>query len=191
MSDLITRSLTSVIMKDAIGPSQIPPVSLVIGEFTRAEGHISVRNQCIMNRTSSGDMTAERSYETPVAPSIPNDQYYLAQQPDYPHSTTLIYDFYAPQPIQTTPVPVQAPLPIVTHSVPVTAPMDVQKAQQQNMQLMQQRYDPNRLSYVPLGFQQSCRSDQAVDGYALKVSYPQNFQQTSIFNQPERIDWDS
>ncbi|KAF9888005.1 hypothetical protein FE257_009395 [Aspergillus nanangensis] len=146
-----------------------------------------------MNRTSSEDVTPERSYQTSVAGSHPNDQYLLAQQPYYPHTSTPTHDFYPPQPIQITPVPVQEPPPpIVAHSVPVTTPMDVQQAQQQYMQLMQQRYDPNRPGYVPPEFQQSFPSVQPVDGHALMVTYPQSFQykqQARILNQPEGTDW--
>ncbi|KAL4891866.1 hypothetical protein BDV59DRAFT_59846 [Aspergillus ambiguus] len=156
-----------------------------------------------MNRTPSEDLTPDRSYQPPVTASVPHDQYLLAQQPYYPPtSTPTAHEFYPPQPqpqpIQITqvPPPVQeaAPPPIVTHSMPVPpSPVDVQHAQQQYMQLMQQRYDPNRPGYVSPEFQQPFHGGvPPVDGHALMVTYPQNFpyqKQTRLLNQPEGTDW--
>ncbi|KAE8132332.1 hypothetical protein BDV38DRAFT_212191 [Aspergillus pseudotamarii] len=147
-----------------------------------------------VTRPPSEDATSEHSYQTPVPASVPNDQYLLAQQPYYPHAQTPSHDFYPPTSLPITPVPVQDAPPIVTQSVPVTSPVDVHQAQQQYMQLMQQRYDPSRQGYsIPPEFQQPFPGVPTMEGHPLMVTYPHNFQykqhQTRILNQPEGTDW--
>ncbi|GES61688.1 C2H2 finger domain protein [Aspergillus terreus] len=154
-----------------------------------------------MNRPPSEDLTPDRSYPPPVT-AVPHDQYLLAQQPYYPPtSTPTTHEFYPPQPIQITQVPTvqeaaaAPPPPIVTHSMPVPpAPVDVQHAQQQYMQLMQQqRYESARPGYVSPEFQPAFQAGiPPIEGHALMVTYPQNFaykQQTRLLNQPEGTDW--
>ncbi|THC89854.1 hypothetical protein EYZ11_010683 [Aspergillus tanneri] len=132
---------------------------------------------------------------TSTRTSVANDQYLLAQQPYYPHSSTPTHEFYPPQNIPMTPVAVQEAPPIVAHNVPVTPPVDVQHVQQQYMQqLMQQRYDQGRPGYVPPEFQHPFGGVPTADGHGLMVTYPQNFQykqqqQTRLLNQPEGTDW--
>lgn len=147
-----------------------------------------------VTRPPSEDATSEHSYQAPVPASVPNDQYLLAQQPYYPHAQTPSHDFYPPTSLPITPVPVQDAPPIVTQSVPVTSPVDVHQAQQQYMQLMQQRYDPSRQGYsIPPEFQQPFPGVPTMEGHPLMVTYPHNFQykqhQTRILNQPEGTDW--
>ncbi|PLB55066.1 putative C2H2 finger domain protein [Aspergillus steynii IBT 23096] len=147
-----------------------------------------------VTRPPSEDAISEHSYQTPISTSVPNDQYLLAQQPYYPHSSTPTHDFYQHQNVPMTPVAVQEPPPIVAHSVPVTSPVDVQHVQQQYMQqLMQQRYGHGRPGYVPPEFQPPFASVPAVESHPLMVTYPQNFQfkqeQTRLLNQPEGTDW--
>lgn len=147
-----------------------------------------------MTRPPSEDAISEHSYQTPISTSVPNDQYLLAQQPYYPHSSTPSHEFYQHQNVPMTPVAVQEPPPIVAHSVPVTSPVDVQHVQQQYMQqLMQQRYGQGRPGYVPPEFQPQFASVPAVESHPLMVTYPQNFQfkqeQTRLLNQPEGTDW--
>ncbi|KAA8648695.1 putative C2H2 finger domain protein [Aspergillus tanneri] len=148
-----------------------------------------------VTRPASEDVTSEHSYQTPISTSVANDQYLLAQQPYYPHSSTPTHEFYPPQNIPMTPVAVQEAPPIVAHNVPVTPPVDVQHVQQQYMQqLMQQRYDQGRPGYVPPEFQHPFGGVPTADGHGLMVTYPQNFQykqqqQTRLLNQPEGTDW--
>ncbi|KAE8146943.1 putative C2H2 finger domain protein [Aspergillus avenaceus] len=148
-----------------------------------------------ITRPPSEDATSEHSYHGHVPASAPNDQYLLAQQPYYPNSSTPTHEFYTHPSIPITPVPMQDAPPIVTHNVPVTSPVDVQQAQQQYMQLMQQRYEPGRQGYgIPPEFQQPFPGVPTVDSHPLMVTYPNNFQQfkqqqTRILNQPEGTDW--
>lgn len=149
-----------------------------------------------MTRPPSEDAMSEQSYQAPVAAPIPNDQYLLAQQQYYHQPSTPSQEFYPPQSLPVTHIPVHDTPPIMTQSVPVTSPLDVQHAQQQYMQqLMQQRYDTTNQSYIPPGFQQQQQTFVAqpmAEGHPLMISYNQNFhykQPTRVLNQPEGTDW--
>ncbi|OJJ82278.1 putative C2H2 finger domain protein [Aspergillus glaucus CBS 516.65] len=113
-----------------------------------------------MTRPPSEDTSSEHSYQAPVSMSISNEQYILPQQPYYAQSVTPSHDFYPPPQQQNLPmtqmVPESqpAPPPLVTQNVAVSPPLEMQQMQQQveqqYLQLMQQRYEANRVvNYVP------------------------------------------
>ncbi|KAI2937945.1 hypothetical protein CBS147321_7475 [Aspergillus niger] len=110
-----------------------------------------------MNRLPSEDAMSEHSYQGQVAVPIPNEQYPLPQQPYYSHTQTPTYGFYPHQSLHITPVPMQDPPPIVIQHIPITTPVDVQRAQQhymqpvllQQLQQLQQQYDPGCQEYLP------------------------------------------
>ncbi|GKZ43372.1 hypothetical protein AbraIFM66951_004471 [Aspergillus brasiliensis] len=151
-----------------------------------------------MTRLPSEDAVSEHSYQGPVAVPVPNEQYLLAQQPYYPHTPTPTHEFYPHQSLHITPVPIQDPPPIVTQHIPVTSPVDVHRAQQHYMQLVQQqqqqqqqRYDPGRQGYLPPEFQQPYHTLPTADGPPLMVTSTQSDYKppARILNQPEGTDW--
>ncbi|PYH87750.1 hypothetical protein BO71DRAFT_436425 [Aspergillus ellipticus CBS 707.79] len=165
-----------------------------------------------MTRLPSEDEMSEHSYQAPVAVTIAHDQYFLAQQPFYPHTSTPTHEFYS----QIPPVPAQQPSvqqpPLVTHHIPVTSPInvqqhmpvtspvdvqhhivpspiEVQRAQQQYMQLVQQRYDPTRQGYLPPEFQQPYNGVTTGGGAPLMLAYDHEVKPTRMLDQPEGTDW--
>lgn len=146
-----------------------------------------------MTRPSSEDATSEHSYQTSVTASLPNDQYLLAQQPYYQQPPTPSHEFYQQQNIQMGHVAVPEPAPIVTQNVQVPSPIDLQHAQQQYMQLMQQRYDQSRQGYLPPEYHQpQFAGHPLAEGHPLMVSYNPGFSYKAparILNQPEGTDW--
>ena len=151
-----------------------------------------------MTRLPSEDAVSEHSYQGPVAVPVPNEQYLLAQQPYYPHTPTPTHEFYPHQSLHITPVPIQEQPPIVTQHIPVTSPIDVQRAQQHYMQLVQQqqqqqqqRYDPGRQGYLPPEFQQPYHTLPTAEGPPLMVTSTHSDYKppARILNQPEGTDW--
>ncbi|THC87255.1 hypothetical protein EYZ11_013297 [Aspergillus tanneri] len=142
-----------------------------------------------VTRPASEDVTSEHSYQTPISTSVANDQYLLAQQPYYPHSSTPTHEFYPPKNIpMTPPAAVQEAPPVVVHNAPVPSLGDVQHVRQQYMQqLMQQRYDQCRPGYAPPEFQHLFAGVPTAEGHGLMVTYPQNIQvKNNMASKPAR-----
>lgn len=159
-----------------------------------------------MTRPPSEDTISERSYQTPVAVTVADDQYLLAQQPYYPQSATPSHEFYPPQSLPVTQM-VPEPQPLVTQNVPVSPSLDIQQMQQvqhQYLQMMQQQqqhqhqhphHQPrqNRPNFMPPEFSQPhFTGNHMVESQQIMMSYLPNYEfkpPTRILNQPEGTDW--
>ncbi|KAJ5354272.1 hypothetical protein N7541_006836 [Penicillium brevicompactum] len=141
-----------------------------------------------LTRPSSEEASSEHSYATPVPVSISNEQYMLAQQSYYPQAATPTHEFYSPQSVQMTAVPVHEAAPtILPQNVPVmNSPIHMhaqhpqhpqhpqqhphvhhqqqqQQQQQQYMQQMmqQQRFEQSpRTNYIPAAYEQAAFQNQ-------------------------------
>ncbi|KAL2823909.1 hypothetical protein BDW59DRAFT_90907 [Aspergillus cavernicola] len=155
-------------------------------------------------RTPSEDAVSEHSYPTPVTTSLPNDQFFLTQQPYYPNASTPTHEFYPHPNLPMNPVAVQEQPPIVAHGLPS---VEVQHAHQQYLQLVQQqqqhaqrqqqqqqqqRYDQNRAAYLPPEYQQPAYVPPTVEGHIM-VSYAPTleFKQEipRLLGSPDGTDW--
>ncbi|KAL4932221.1 putative C2H2 finger domain protein [Aspergillus undulatus] len=159
-------------------------------------------------RTPSEDAVSEHSYPTPVTTSHPNEQYLLSQQAYYPTASTPTHEFYPQQNLPLRPVTMQEQTPIVAHNIPVTSPVDVQHAQQ-FMQMIQQQqhhqrqqqqqhhhqpvYDPHRMGYAPVEYQQPVYASPTVESHPYIPSYTSNLEckppVMRLLDQPEGTDF--
>ncbi|KAL4808330.1 hypothetical protein BDV18DRAFT_151373 [Aspergillus unguis] len=148
-----------------------------------------------MARMPSEDTLSEHSYPTPVATSLPNEQYLLNQQAYYSNAPTPTHEFYPQQSVPMRPVTMQEQPPIVTHNIPVTSSVDVQHAQQfmhmmqqqqqhqhqqrqhqQHQQHHHQGYDPHRMGFVPVEYQQPIYHSPTVESHPYIPPYGSNLE---------------
>ncbi|OJJ02744.1 hypothetical protein ASPVEDRAFT_132872 [Aspergillus versicolor CBS 583.65] len=169
-------------------------------------------------RTPSEDAISEHSYPTPVTSSHPNEQYLLTQQAYYPNASTPTHEFYTHQNLPMRPVTMQEQPPIVTHSIPVTSSVEVHHAQQfmhmiqQQQQQQQQQhhhhhhhhqqrqqqqqhqgYDPHRMGFVPVEYQQPVFTSPTVESHPYIPPYASSLECKTpvmrLLDQPEGTDF--
>lgn len=148
-----------------------------------------------MTRPPSEDTISEHSYQTPVAVSVPDDQYLLAQQPYYPQSATPSHEFYPPQSLPVTQM-VPEPQPLVTQNVSVSPSLEIQQMQQQYLQMVQHQHQhqpqtqqPNRPNFLPPDFHQPSFTGNPMAMMSYLPNYEFKPPAARLLNQPEGTDW--
>lgn len=129
-----------------------------------------------VTRTPSGDTSSEQFFLASVADSLQNHRYLFAQQPYYRNVGTAAHGFHSQQNLPMTPVAAQTQPPSVTHNNTVTSSLEVQHAQQQYLELMQQQ-QPGQMctGYSPVQYQPPYALP-TVEGQPLTVSYTPIYQ---------------
>lgn len=147
-----------------------------------------------INRLPSEDATSEQSYQPPVAASLPDDQYLLAQQPFYSQQPNPGHEFYSQNlPISHVTIP-EAPA-VVPQSLPQSLPLspvpDLQQTQQVQQVQQMPRFEQCRPAYVIPEYPAQPLAGHYMAGGPLMVPY-NDFQYkppTRLLNQPEGTDW--
>lgn len=162
----------------------------------------------------SEETVSEHSYSTPVTTSHPNEQYLLSQQAYYPNAPTPTHEFFPQQNLPMRPVTMQEQPPIIHSNIPVTSSVEVQHVQQ-FMQMMQQQqhqqhqqqhqqqqqqqhpqqnqgYDPHRMGFMPVEYQQPVYTAPTIESqppmpYASTLEYKPPVMR--LLNQPEGTDF--
>lgn len=140
-------------------------------------------------RPSSEEATPDSTYQQPVTTSMPTDQYLVAHQPYYPPPATSTHEYYPPQGVPITQVPVHDTSAIVAQNVHVTSPVETQPYMH-----MMPRFEPARANYMPHEYHQPPFTPQPMnpEGQPMMMSYHQDFQYKPaprLLNQPEGTDW--
>ncbi|PYH63944.1 uncharacterized protein BO88DRAFT_352081, partial [Aspergillus vadensis CBS 113365] len=93
-------------------------------------------------------------YAMQVAVLIPTEQYLSTYQASYPHKASPTHEYHVHQSQCGTPVLVQDQVPIVMHPIIVASTVDIQRAQQYCILLiqLQRRHNYVYHRYIPQGF---------------------------------------
>ncbi|RAL17510.1 putative C2H2 finger domain protein [Aspergillus homomorphus CBS 101889] len=161
------------------------------------------------SRTSSEDPVSDQEYHPPVPVSMPQHEQYILPQGPFSFTATLPthHNYYPPQNVQITSVPIHEQSPVVAPSVPVTLSADIPHVQQPYMHYVQQqhphsqqhhhhhqqRYDYPRQSYIQPEYQHPYSQAPVVGSTPVMGTFQQQanseYKPVRILNQPEGTDW--